>query len=79
MLHRLRESLLGSPLPTYALGDRRLNRIQALAAFSLDGLSSIAYANQEIFLGLVVAGSAGTGKGGSRPSCSSSWRPSTGR
>jgi amino acid transporter len=41
------------------MGERRLNKIQALAAFSPDALSSIAYANQEIFLGLVVAGSAG--------------------
>ena len=37
----------------------RLNKIRALAVFSPDALSSIAYANQEIFLGLVVAGSAG--------------------
>ncbi len=36
--------------------DRRLNKIRALAAFSPDALSSIAYANQEIYLGLVVAG-----------------------
>jgi amino acid transporter len=55
----LREYLLGPPLPTRELGERRLNKIQALAAFSPDALSSIAYANQEIFLGLVVAGSAG--------------------
>lgn len=79
MLHRLRELLLGSPLPTHALGKRRLNRIQALAAVPPDALSSIAYANQELFLGLVVAGSAGTGKGGSRPSRSSFCRPPTGR
>ena len=56
MIKRL---LLGTPLPTHQLADKRLNRIQALAAFSPDALSSIAYANQEIFLGLVVAGSAG--------------------
>jgi amino acid transporter len=36
-----------------------LNKARALAAFSPDALSSIAYANQEIYLGLVVAGSAG--------------------
>jgi len=36
-----------------------MNKIRALAAFSPDALSSIAYANQEIFLALVVAGSAG--------------------
>jgi amino acid transporter len=61
VFHHLREIFLGSPLPTYTLGERRLNKIQALAAFSPDALSSIAYANQEIFLGLVVAGSAGLG------------------
>jgi hypothetical protein len=37
----------------------KLNKIRALAAFSPDALSSIAYANQEIYLGLVVAGTAG--------------------
>ena len=36
-----------------------MNKVRALAAFSPDALSSIAYANQEIYLGLVVAGSAG--------------------
>jgi len=41
------------------LAHKRLNKLRALAAFSPDALSSIAYANQEIFLGLVMAGSAG--------------------
>jgi len=59
VIHRLREIFLGPPLPTGELGERRLNKIRALAAFSPDALSSIAYANQEIYLGLVVAGSAG--------------------
>jgi len=59
MLHRLREFFVGPPLPTRQLGELRLNKIRALAAFSPDALSSIAYANQEIYLGLVVAGSAG--------------------
>jgi amino acid transporter len=59
MLSVFRELLLGPPLPTGQLGERRLNKIRALAAFSPDALSSIAYANQEIYLGLVVAGSAG--------------------
>ncbi|HVO69912.1 MAG TPA: hypothetical protein VMT24_07700, partial [Aggregatilineaceae bacterium] len=59
MLSRLRELLIGPPLPTERLGGERLNKIRALAAFSPDALSSIAYANQEIFLGLVVAGAAG--------------------
>ena len=59
MLTRLKELLIGPPLPTQELHDKKLNKIRALAAFSPDALSSIAYANQEIYLGLVVAGSAG--------------------
>jgi amino acid transporter len=59
MLARLKEFLIGPPLPTYQLNEKKLNKIRALAAFSPDALSSIAYANQEIYLGLVVAGSAG--------------------
>ncbi len=61
MLSRLKTVLIGSPLPTHQLAEKRLNKIRALAAFSPDALSSIAYANQEIYLGLVVAGSAGLG------------------
>jgi amino acid transporter len=59
MLSAIKHLLIGSPLPTQQLAERRLNKVRALAAFSPDALSSIAYANQEIFLGLVVAGSAG--------------------
>jgi amino acid transporter len=61
MLTRLKDLLIGSPLPTQQLHEKRLNKIRALAAFSPDALSSIAYANQEIYLGLVVAGSVGLG------------------
>jgi amino acid transporter len=59
MFARLKHLLIGSPLPTHLLAEKRLNKIRALAAFSPDALSSIAYANQEIYLGLVIAGSAG--------------------
>lgn len=59
MVNRIRYRLLGPPLPTQRLADEKLNKIRALATFSPDALSSIAYANQEIFLALVVAGSAG--------------------
>jgi amino acid transporter len=51
--------LIGSPLPTHELTSKRLDNLRALAAFSPDALSSVAYASQEIFLGLVVAGSLG--------------------
>jgi len=56
---RLREWLIGPPLPTQCLVDERLSKLQALAAFSPDALASIAYANQEIYLGLAVAGALG--------------------
>ena len=59
MLHKIREFMLGSPLPTFIIGEKRLNKIRALAAFSPDALSSIAYANQEIYLGLLPAGAIG--------------------
>jgi amino acid transporter len=59
VLSTIRHLLIGSPLPSHQLAERRLNKIRALAAFSPDALSSIAYANQEIYLGLIVAGSAG--------------------
>jgi amino acid transporter len=55
----LRHLLIGPPLPTQQLVHQRLNKIRALATFSPDALSSIAYANQEIYLGLLVAGSIG--------------------
>lgn len=58
-MNRVRHLLIGPPLPTQQLAHERLNKIRALAAFSPDALSSIAYANQEIYLGLLVAGSAG--------------------
>jgi amino acid transporter len=61
MLGRLKDFLIGPPLPTRQLHGKKLNKFRALAAFSPDALSSIAYANQEIYLGLVVAGSAGLG------------------
>jgi len=55
----LREFLIGPPIPTRRLASERLGKFRALAAFSPDALSSVAYANQEIYLGLVVAGAAG--------------------
>ncbi len=59
MLSKIKYLLIGSPLATQQAMHRRLNKIRALAAFSPDALSSIAYANREIYLGLAVAGSAG--------------------
>lgn len=59
MLTKLKYLIIGSPLPSEMMAEKRLNKVRALAAFSPDALSSVAYANQEIFLGLVIAGAAG--------------------
>ena len=59
MFTRLKDLIIGPALPTRMAGHKRLNKLRALAAFSPDALASIAYANQEIYLGLVVAGAAG--------------------
>jgi amino acid transporter len=59
MINKLKYLAIGSPLPSEMLKEKRLNKVRALAAFSPDALSSVAYANQEIFLGLAVAGAAG--------------------
>ena len=59
MFTKLKYLVIGSPLPSAMLSEKRLNKVRALAAFSPDALSSVAYANQEIYLGLVIAGAAG--------------------
>ena len=59
MINRIKELVFGSPLPTFELRGIKLNKIRALAAFSPDALSSIAYANQEIYLALLAAGAVG--------------------
>jgi amino acid transporter len=59
MLDRIKELLIGPPLPNQFLRQQQLNKVRAMAAFSPGALASIAYANQEIYLGLIVAGSMG--------------------
>jgi len=48
-----------SSLPAEPGENRKVSKLQGLAAFSPDALASIGYADQEIYLGLVVAGSVG--------------------
>jgi amino acid transporter len=48
--------LIGIPLPSAGILHERLSKVQALAVFSSDALSSVAYATEEILLVLVVAG-----------------------
>lgn len=53
-----RNRLVGSPLPTSEQSHQRLSKTKALAIFSSDALSSVAYATEEILLVLVLAGTA---------------------
>jgi amino acid transporter len=59
MLDKFKYIFTGSPLPSDLMAEKRLNKARALAAFSPDALASVAYANQEIYLGLLAAGAAG--------------------
>lgn len=52
----LKRKLLGSPLRTAEEVHERLSKVTALAIFSSDALSSVAYATEEILLVLVLAG-----------------------
>jgi len=61
MLASIRNLVFGSPLPTAEEAHQRLTKVQALAVFSSDALSSVAYATEEILLVLVAAGSAALG------------------
>jgi len=61
MLTNVRKLAFGSPLPTAEEVHQRLTKVQALAVFSSDALSSVAYATEEILLVLVVAGVAALG------------------
>jgi amino acid transporter len=61
MLGSLRRLIFGNPLPTAAEAEQRLTKIKALAVFSSDALSSVAYATEEILWVLVLAGTAALG------------------
>jgi len=61
MLADVRRILIGAPLPSVRLAHERLSKIQALAVFSSDALSSVAYATEEILLVLVLAGTVALG------------------
>ena len=58
MLNFVRLILFGSPLPTSEEAHHRLSKVKALAVFSSDALSSVAYSTEEIIFVLVVAGPA---------------------
>lgn len=60
MWRSLRKFLVGNPLETEQLTHERLPKWKALAVFSSDALSSVAYATQEILLALIVVSHAAT-------------------
>ncbi len=53
----LKRLFVGKPLPTAAAPNQRLGIPAALAVFSADGLSSVAYATEEILIALLAGGS----------------------
>ncbi|ODN43718.1 APC family permease [Piscirickettsia litoralis] len=55
---KLRRLLFGAPLSIEKMADVRLSKKMALAIFSSDALSSVAYATEEILGALMIAGSA---------------------
>jgi amino acid transporter len=57
-INALKKVLVGSPLATAQARHERLSKTAALAVFSSDALSSVAYATEEILLILVLAGTA---------------------
>jgi amino acid transporter len=54
----IKKLFVGSPLATAQASHERLSKASALAVFSSDALSSVAYATEEILLVLVLAGTA---------------------
>ncbi len=56
MFTGFRRILFGDPLPTASEAEQRLTKIKALAVFSSDALSSVAYATEEILWVLILAG-----------------------
>jgi amino acid transporter len=54
----LKRLLVGKPMPLAQARHERLSKTVALAVFSSDALSSVAYATEEILLVLVLAGAA---------------------
>jgi amino acid transporter len=54
--YALKRTVLGRALPTANLAHERLGKIGALAIFSSDALSSVAYATEEMLKTLILAG-----------------------
>ena len=55
-MQRVKHLVLGTPIPTEREAHERLNKVRALAVFSSDALSSVAYGGEEIMKVLILAG-----------------------
>jgi amino acid transporter len=55
---KLRRIIFGSPLSTASLEEQKVGKLAALPLFASDGLSSVAYATEEMLLALLVGGAA---------------------
>jgi len=56
VLGRLKQAVVGRPIPSHLAHHERLNRTTGLAVLSSDALSSVAYATEEILRTLLLAG-----------------------
>ena len=61
MISSLKRYLVGHPISTEESQHERLNKKTALAVFSSDALSSVAYSTEAILLVLLAAGTIATG------------------
>jgi amino acid transporter len=56
----IRDRILGTTLASHRLESEKLTKVKALAVFSSDAISSVAYATQEILFILILAGTSAT-------------------
>jgi len=56
VLSRMKHVIFGNPIATAREGHERLNKLRALAVFSSDALSSVAYGGEETMKVLILAG-----------------------
>ncbi len=61
MFQKVKRILIGKPIPTAHSIHERLTKTKALAIYSSDALSSVAYATEQILIVLVLAGSGAIG------------------
>ncbi len=63
LFYRTKRLLIGKPIPSALSIHERLTKLKALAIYSSDALSSVAYATEQILLVLILAGSGALGIG----------------